>query len=523
MYFIESGKAVVLGKDKKSINNELEPGQYFGEYAALTGDKRLATVKAKGNVVLYEVDRVSLLELIKENPKLYSFFLKRVYAQTTTMYTQLQTELQSRTKIFGLRIFRNVKIGTKILGVILFTSLLTLIVISGLSYSQMLNLSRYSQETITQLGAAMTNMLDLPEEAGAEIDAFTGSAGQVMEKSLSDILLRFGLIFIVSAVLVSILGFILSLTIIRPIEELAVGVKRFGTGNLDNQIVVEGKDEITELAKAFNKMTLDLKEYIKNLETVTGEKERINGELSVAADIQNDMLPNISSKFKSFEWVDLYARMEPAKQVGGDFYDFFYLNEEESKLAFVIADVSGKGVPAALFMVIAKTLLKTHMLQGLKPAAALAGVNAMLSEDNSLSMFVTVFICSLDLQTGILHYANGGHNRPLISLSGSPYQYMELKKGIPLGLLEGSKYHDCELQMQPGDKLYLYTDGVNEAMNPEGKELGNAAFLEGANKFRDLPSEQFDEAIRGIISHFADGEEQSDDITTMAISFLQHK
>ncbi|MDR0409490.1 MAG: PP2C family protein-serine/threonine phosphatase, partial [Spirochaetaceae bacterium] len=276
-----------------------------------------------------------------------------------------------------------------------------------------------------------------------------------------------------------------------------------------------------ELGNAFNAMVSDLKDYIHNLETVTAEKERINSELSVAASIQNDMLPRIFPKFSNHDQLNIHAKMDPAKQVGGDFYDFFYLDPEETKIAFAIADVSGKGVPAALFMVIAKTLLKTHMVQGLDPAETLRRVNNLLCEDNTQSMFVTVLLCTLDLKTGVLFYANGGHNPPLISLSGAPYRFMDVKKGLALGIFEDSKYKLCELQLHPGDKLYMYTDGVNEAMNNEGEQLGNERFLAKANEAWHLESDQFDVAIRQTIDSFSGDAEQSDDITTMTIVYLK--
>jgi sigma-B regulation protein RsbU (phosphoserine phosphatase) len=357
------------------------------------------------------------------------------------------------------------------------------------------------------------------DETKWKIDEDTGIAQQFIRRGLSDALLRFIIIFVVSAILVAGFSFFLSLTIIRPIEALAVNVRKIGKGDLDTVIVVQGKDEIADLGNAFNTMLADLKEYIHNLKTITAEKERINGELSAAADIQNDMLPRIFPQFSNPERLSLCAKMEPAKQVGGDFYDFFYLDEAKTRIVFVIADVSGKGVPAALFMVIAKTLLKTHMFHGLDPAETLARVNNLLCEDNTRSMFVTVFLSALDLKTGVLSYANGGHNPPLISLSGTPYRFMELKKGLPLGMMEGSTYHLCEIPLHAGDKLYLYTDGVNEAMNLDDEQLGNARFLAKANEVRDLEPDQFDEAIRQAVAAFVGDAEQSDDITTVAIYY----
>jgi sigma-B regulation protein RsbU (phosphoserine phosphatase) len=360
-------------------------------------------------------------------------------------------------------------------------------------------------------------------ETKREIDIVTDRSQEFIRQGLAASLMQFIIIFAVSAILVVGFSFALSLTIIRPIEELAINVRKIGKGDLDSVIKVQGRDEVAELGNAFNTMVSDLKEYIRNLETVTAEKERINSELSVASEIQNDMLPRIFPKFSSHDKLALCAKMDPAKQVGGDFYDFFYLDPEETKVVFVIADVSGKGVPAALFMVIAKTLLKTHMIQGMDPAETLTRVNNLLCEDNTQSMFVTVLLCSLDLETGVLCYANGGHNPPLISQSGEPYRFMELKKGIPLGMLEDSKYKVGELQLRPGDKMYLYTDGVNEAMNTEEEQLGNERFLARANELRHLNPDQFDEAIRQTIVSFANGAEQSDDITTMAISYIKNE
>ncbi|MDR2053626.1 MAG: SpoIIE family protein phosphatase [Treponema sp.] len=353
-----------------------------------------------------------------------------------------------------------------------------------------------------------------------EIDTVTDNTQKFIRQGLASVLIRFIIIFAVSAILIVGFSFALSLTIIRPIEELAVNVRKIGKGDLERKIDVQGKDEVAELGNAFNMMVSDLKDYIHNLETVTAEKERINSELSVAASIQNDMLPCIFPKFSPHDQLALCAKMDPAKQVGGDFYDFFFLDPEESKVVFVIADVSGKGVPAALFMVIAKTLLKTHMTQGLDPAETLRRVNNLLYEDNTLSMFVTVLLCTLDLKTGAFSYANGGHNPPLISRSGGPYRFMELKKGIPPGMLEDSKYTLCEIFLHRGDKLYLYTDGVNEAMNINGEQWGNERFLAKANEVRDLNPDQFDEAIRQAIAGFVGGAEQSDDITTMAINYI---
>jgi len=304
----------------------------------------------------------------------------------------------------------------------------------------------------------------------------------------------------------------LARSLTAPILALSDGARTISGGDLDYQLEVKSGDEVEELAETFNRMIRDVK-------TATAEKQRINSELSVAAEIQNDMLPSIFPKFTGSRYVNLYAQMTPAKEVGGDFYDFFYLDETETKIVFVIADVSGKGVPAALFMVIAKTLIKQYMLHYGDPAAALEQVNKILNEDNPRSMFVTTFIASVDLLTGWMIYANGGHNPPIISAGGKPYEFMTLKKGLPPGVIDTSRYKTCMMTLRPGDRVYLYTDGINEAMNMRGEQWGNERFLAAANKYRDMEPQDFDEAVRGEIVAFANGAEQSDDITSVAILY----
>jgi sigma-B regulation protein RsbU (phosphoserine phosphatase) len=321
------------------------------------------------------------------------------------------------------------------------------------------------------------------------------------------------LVVILAAMVIAIImAFRLSNSLTSPITALTQGAVTISSGDLNYRFDVKTDDEIESLANSFNQMISDIK-------NITEEKQRINSVLSIAADIQNDMLPRIFPTFANHPYFSIFAKMEPAKEVGGDFYDFFYLDKEETKFVFVIADVSGKGVPAALFMVIAKTLLKQQMIHSSDPTLTLEQVNKILCEDNPRSMFVTTLICYLDLITGDMIYANGGHNPPLISLENKPYQFMELKKGIPPGMMDISKYKTSIIQLHRGDKIYLYTDGVNEAMNPQGEQWGNDRFIETANKYHDLPPQEFDEAIRREVSLFANGAEQSDDITSIAISY----
>jgi sigma-B regulation protein RsbU (phosphoserine phosphatase) len=370
------------------------------------------------------------------------------------------------------------------------------------------------------VGIPVSEVVAPAEATKSAIDDITDQTQNYIRTILSSVLMRFIIIFAVSAMLVVAFSYALSLTITRPIEELALGVRQIGSGNLDTKIPVNGKDEIAELGGAFNKMTDDIKEYINNLQKITAEKERVGAELSVASGIQNDMLPSIFPAYSGDERFVIFAKMQPAKEVGGDFYDFFFLDEAQTKIACVIADVSGKGVPAALFMVISKTLLKQRMLHGGSLADVLADVNHELCQNNPHSMFCTMFICVLDLATGEFRYANGGHNAPLIAQGGEPYQFMELKKAIPPGMLTRAKYQEGSLQFAPGDRLYLYTDGVNEAMNLDNKQFTNDALLRSANNALSLEPEAFDGAIRQAVAEWTTGADQSDDITTLAFHFI---
>jgi sigma-B regulation protein RsbU (phosphoserine phosphatase) len=344
------------------------------------------------------------------------------------------------------------------------------------------------------------------------IIGLTGEVVRKIDQSFLMILIIIAGVIILTAGIALSVALRLSRSLTDPIVRLCKGAEIIGAGELNHQLEVNSQDEIGVLAGTFNQMIRDIK-------TINGEKERINGELTAAADIQNSMLPQIFPRFSARQELGLYAKMTPAKEVGGDFYDFFYMDEKGTQIACVIADVSGKGVPAALFMVIAKTLLKIHLLSCIDPAEAMETVNKLLCEDNPQGMFVTVFLCTLDLTTGKTTYANGGHNPPLLSLSGEPYQFMKLERGVPLGMFRDSRYRYCEMNLQAGDKLYLYTDGVNEAMNNAQEQFGNDRLLEKANAYRDLPSAEFDEAIRREIGLFVQKAEQSDDITTLAITY----
>lgn len=308
---------------------------------------------------------------------------------------------------------------------------------------------------------------------------------------------------------------------VKPILELEDGVKRIARGDLDKKLSLQTGDEIEHLADGVNNMAANLKTHIANLSQMTAEKERIATELSVARNIQEGMLPKTFPAFPDIKEFDIYASMHAAKEVGGDFYDFYLVDDDH--LAVAIGDVSGKGVPAALFMVVARTVLQNNM-QLLKKAEALGEVmaraNDRLCRDNEEDMFVTVFMGLLDIRSGEFSYVNAGHNRPLLRCGKTGFTYLPKADTCMMGLMEGMEFPVRKLQMNPGDCLFLYTDGVTEAMDPEGN-----LFTDG--KLKDLlgtvPADMEAKDILALVSEavkvHAGNAEQSDDVTMLGLLY----
>ena len=322
----------------------------------------------------------------------------------------------------------------------------------------------------------------------------------------------FIMIFAVSGV-----AYRLSRKITRPILDLDEGAKIVGSGNLDYQLEVRTGDEIEDLANAFNKMTGDLKAYMKDLEETTAARERIQSELRIASEIQASMLPRTFPPFPDRKEFDIFATMEPAKEVGGDFYDFFFI--DENKLCFLIGDVSGKGVPAALFMAISRILLKTEALRDIPPDEILYNVNNTLCPDNDASMFVTLFCVILNTETGEMQFANAGHNPPLISANGEGFEFIQLPKSFVVGPMPDTEYKSQKLTLNPSDTIFLYTDGVTEAMNPDSQLFSDERLAECLSDLNDKNVEEIVRAVKEQIVEFAQGALQSDDITMLALRY----
>ncbi len=339
---------------------------------------------------------------------------------------------------------------------------------------------------------------------------------EIMLEMQTIVALMFGLILLL-AVFIAVK---MSNKISKPILDLKQGVQKVGQGDLDYSLDIRTGDEIEALAEAFNRMTGDLKQYIHNLQETTAAKEKIESELQVANKIQASMLPRIFPPFPQRREFDIWAGMDPAREVGGDLFDFFFINE--STFCFVIGDVSGKGVPASLFMVIAKTLLKNEALRNTSPEQILHNVNNALCEDNDECMFVTGFICIIDLKTGLAQFANAGHNPPLFSRSEDrAFAYLKMESGFILGGMEEFEFNKETLQMQPGDVLLLYTDGVTEAMDIQGRQYSPERLQEVVSGAEIRDMHELISIVQEDVQKFAGQAEQSDDITMLAFRFNQ--
>ncbi len=377
----------------------------------------------------------------------------------------------------------------------------------------------------TQYGYLITAFAVVPDENG---EPFLLVGADLSMDEVKDTLRQYLLtvcLIAAAIVLVFIVLYLFYLRrgMIRPLQMLVDGAVRFvktGEGHESTlqkmNVQVGTGDEIEDLANAFNKMSEDIVTYIHDLTAVTAEKERIGAELNVATTIQASMLPSNFPAFPERQDFDIYATMNPAKEVGGDFYDFFLIDDDH--LGVVVADVSGKGVPAALFMVRSMTLIKTQAMTGLNPGAVLTNVNEELCANNEGELFVTVWLGILELSTGKVTFANAGHEQPLVRHDGR-YSYQVQKAGFVLGGMEGMRYRDQELQLNPGDALFQYSDGVTEATNAQNQLYGTQRLLDVINGFADMSPDLLLPAMKENIDTFVGEAPQFDDITMLGVVY----
>lgn len=321
--------------------------------------------------------------------------------------------------------------------------------------------------------------------------------------------------------------FALNRQIVYPVKRMAKAAEEFvhekeGTGEASTitSLEIRTHDELEQLCGSLKQMERDINYYIENLTAVTAEKERIGAELNVATQIQLSMLPCIFPPFPDRDELDIYATMTPAKEVGGDFYDFFMVDERH--LAIVMADVSGKGVPAALFMVIGKTLIKDHTQPGRDLGEVFTEVNNMLCESNDNGMFITAFEGVLDLVTGEFRYVNAGHEMPFIYRKGEGYEAYKIRPGFVLAGMENVKYKEQVLQLKEGDRIFQYTDGVTEATDKDNQLYGMERLHAVLNeKCTQADPKQTLEFVKADIDAFVGDNDQFDDITMLCLTYVK--
>ncbi|MCR5420265.1 MAG: SpoIIE family protein phosphatase [Lachnospiraceae bacterium] len=306
--------------------------------------------------------------------------------------------------------------------------------------------------------------------------------------------------------------------LVAPVIKLTDKVRNLNGDKMDFEWKEDTRDEVQVLAKSFEDMTERIRKYIKEITLITAEKERIDAELSLATHIQASMLPNTFPAFESDEKFELYAKMDPAKEVGGDFYDYFYIDDDN--LAIVIADVSGKGIPAALFMVIAKTLIKVNAKNNININDIFIRANEQLCEGNGENLFVTAWIGVVNLKTGLLKYVDAGHENPyVLHADGNVEMLYPSKKKLPLAAYEGTQYPVNETVMQKEDCLFLYTDGVPEATNKNNELYTTDRLFEELKIDHAKSPKMLLEAIRRDVDDFVAEAPQFDDLTMLAFKY----
>lgn len=313
--------------------------------------------------------------------------------------------------------------------------------------------------------------------------------------------------------------------LVKPINEIANAAKSYGENvspgeereKCFSSLDIHTGDEVEILGDVMKQMEENIGVYVKELTEMTARQERTRAELDTAARIQKTTLPDVFPTYKDRNDFDIYATMEPAKVVGGDFYDFFFVDDDH--LCVLIADVSDKGMPAALFMMSAKAVLKDNAMMGKSPEEILSDTNSAISSNNKLVMFVTIWLGILELSSGLLTYANAGHEPQVFTRGNEGFEFVTSKKKPAIGVFGGIRYMNEETDLLPGDKILLYTDGVTEAKNSNGEFFGRERLLESLrSKDMDL-SKDIIENVRDSISTFTGDAEQYDDMTMLCLTY----
>jgi sigma-B regulation protein RsbU (phosphoserine phosphatase) len=356
----------------------------------------------------------------------------------------------------------------------------------------------------------------LLESSYSEIEA-EATAGYRSSMARSRTIIIAG--FIVLFVILSFIALMQGGKIVKPLNTMKKRISDMGEENLvfNMEDTYRTGDEIEILADSFSRLSKKTVDYVEQVRTVTAEKERISSELQMAAAIQSSMLPHIFPSFPDRKEFDLYANMDPAKEVGGDFYDFFLIDDDH--LCMVIADVSGKGVPGALFMMISKVILQNCAFLSDSAEEILAQANSAICANNQADMFVTVWIGILEISTGKLTAANAGHEFPVLKRAGGKYELYKDHHGFVIGGMPGMKYRQYELQLHPGDRLFVYTDGVPEATDADSQLFGTDRMLSALNEKDAADPKEVVQVVHEAVDRFVKDAEQFDDMTMLCLDY----
>lgn len=317
--------------------------------------------------------------------------------------------------------------------------------------------------------------------------------------------------------------FSLYLIVLRPLAKISGTVKRYHLDKDADRVEadmahIRSNDEMGSFAEEFSALAREMERYTARVAFLAGEKERANTELRTASEIQNSALPRIFPAFPGRTDFDVFGDMKPAKSVGGDFYDFFLI--DDNRLAFLIADASGKGIPAALFMMSVKNLISYRAHGGGTPGRILTDVNTHLCRNNASMMFITVWLGILDLSTGMLSFSRAGHEPPAVKSGNNSFRlYADDDFEIAIGVMEEAKYPESSIKLVPGDVVFLYTDGITEAMNDADEMYGKDRMLSCLNGMHDAAPEEIIRRVSEDVASFVNGAEQYDDLTMLAVKY----
>ncbi|MBO6147892.1 MAG: SpoIIE family protein phosphatase, partial [Lachnospiraceae bacterium] len=344
--------------------------------------------------------------------------------------------------------------------------------------------------------------------------------GSYVVGRLNDLVKGMGTFFIICIIVVLILTLLdITRVVVLPLSALNKGVDSYTHGDFElDGSAFKRKDELYKLGVSFQDMAERIEAYTDEVSKVTAERERMETELAVGTKIQTEMLPRDFEEFSKLSGLMVYAYMRPALEVGGDFYDYFQI--DDTHYGFVMADVSGKGVPASLEMVVSMTLLHTHLMMKESPKEAIKNVNIQICNNNNIDMFVTVWVGVYDSSNRKLTYVNAGHEYPVVYVSEMQSYYLQDEEhDLVVGIMDSAEYTELEMKLSEGDRLFLYTDGLPEAMNVKGELFGTGRMMDVLNSDTELDSEATIEKMKEAVSAFVEGSKQSDDITMMCLRF----